>query len=667
MFMAHSDDRHQHGAGSSSAPPVQRSAPPTGPEIPVTVSAKPGLRRAPPSCADAAPAGAARRPASKGRKSPNRAGQDALQQAVSVFKQGVLSVGAFSVVINVLMLSVPIYLFQLSDRVLTSRSVDTLVMLSVIAIGTLTVLVLLDSLRRFLLTRIAMQLEALLGGPVLAAALASADVSATRDVQALRDLQQVRSFVTGPVMLILFDAPLAPIYFLAVCLIHPVLGAVAASAGLILFIIAWVNERMTARAYAISGSHSIRAHMQATAQARNAQVICAMGMLEESIRLWGRENAAALKAQVTATDRNMHLAGLSRFLRLITQIVLLGTGAYLALHGELTGGMMVAASLIASRALAPVEGAIEGWRSCVQAKTSYLRIKALLETSAREPERILLPKPEGRLSVEKLLYIPAGTRRTILNGVTFGLEPGDSLAIVGPSGGGKSTLARMLVGCMNPTAGSIRLDFMDLRNWDRRQLGANIGYLPQDIELFPGTIKANIARLHDDASDESVTRAAKLAGVHEMIARFPEGYETEIGLDGSPLSGGQKQQIALARAFFNEPRFIVLDEPNANLDPLGEAALEKALAQARNLGITVVLVTQRAAILRSVNKILVLKNGQVAAFGERDQMMPRLAAQQEAALDIAHDRPKPAVVNAALGSGFGMPRTVAASATLAKA
>ncbi len=574
-------------------------------------------------------------PKKKTERPPSRAGQEALKSAREAFRRSMLSVGAFSIAINILMLSVPIYLFQISDRVLTSRSMDTLVMLSVVACGALIMMVSLDSVRRYLLTRIAMQIEALLGGPVLAAALASANTAASRDVQALRDLQQLRSFMTGPVMLLLFDAPIAPIYFAAGFLIHPVLGCIMVGACVALLALALVNERATEKPFSQSGNYGIRANMQAAAQARNAQIICAMGMTEESISLWGKENAQSLRSQVIGMDRNLHISSLSRLLRLITQICLLGSGAYLAMKGEMTGGMTVAASLIASRALAPVEGAIEGWRSCVHAKSAWRRIRNLLETSAKEPERIILPKPEGRLSLEKVLYIPPGTKRTILNGITFAVEPGDSLAIVGPSGGGKSTLARMLVGCVAPTAGAVRLDFMDLRNWDRRQLGENIGYLPQDIELFPGTIKANIARLREDAPDELVTRAAQLAGVHDMISTFPDGYETEIGLDGSPLSGGQKQQIALARAFYSEPRLIVLDEPNANLDPNGEAALERAIQHAGELGITVVLVTQRPSILRCVKRICVVKAGQVAAFGERDQVLPRLSGKGDSIEEMA--------------------------------
>lgn len=586
-----------------------------------------------------------------------RPDRQTLDAGLRACRRGILHVGSFSVAINLLMLTVPLYLFQLSDRVLTSRSIDTLLMLSIVAIGALTLLVVLDGLRRYVLTRIAMQFEGLLGAPVMAAALRSADVSATRDVQALRDLQQIRSFLTGPIMLVLFDAPLAPLYFLAVFLIHPSLGVIAAVAGIVLLFVAYLNEKLTAGHYGAAGTHGLKANIQAAAQARNAQVITAMGMLEEAIHLWGRENAASMRAQVVASDRNVYLAGFSRYLRLVTQIALLGWGAFLALEGQVTGGMMIAASLIASRALAPVEGAIEGWRSLVQAKTAYARVRRLLEAPAVDQERLVLPQPEGRLNLDKVLYIPPGTKKTVLNGVTLALAPGDSLAIIGPSGGGKSTIARLLVGCLTPTAGHVRLDYMDLRNWDPRQLGESIGYLPQDIELFPGTIKANIARMRLHAPDEAIAKAAMLAGVHEMIAQFPDGYETEIASDGSPLSGGQKQQIALARAFFGDPRVLVLDEPNANLDTTGERALALALARAREQGITVVLVTQRPAVLQSVNKILVLAQGQVAAFGTRDEILPRLVATQDGAV-----QPAAAAASAAAGFGAALARPAPVSA-----
>ncbi len=360
--------------------------------------------------------------------------------------------------------------------------------------------------------------------------------------------------------------------------------------------------------------------------ARNAQTVNAMGMIPEGVILWGREMAEALRAQVQAQDLNAMMAGLTKFFRLCTQVTMLGWGAHLALETELTAGMMIAASIIASRALAPVEGLIEGWRSFVNARSAYGRIKALLHSTPLNQERLVLPRPQGRLIVERVLFVPPPTKKVILNGVNFSLEPGESLAIVGPSGTGKSTIARMLVGAITPTSGNVRLDLMDIRNWDPRQFGETVGYLSQEVQLFPGTIKANIARMREDVSDETIFDAAELAGVHDMVSQLPHGYETAVGMDGSPLSGGQRQRVALARAFFGVPRLVVLDEPNSNLDTAGETALAAALMRAKGRHITVVAITQRPALLRSVDKIMLLTEGRVQALGARDEIMPKLMA-----------------------------------------
>jgi ATP-binding cassette, subfamily C, bacterial len=311
--------------------------------------------------------------------------------------------------------------------------------------------------------------------------------------------------------------------------------------------------------------------------------------------------------------------------RLCTQVGILGWGAWLSLHDELTGGMVIAASIVGSRALAPVEGTIEGWRNFIQARSAYARIKTLLTNSPLNIERLRLPNPAGQLSVERILYVPPTTKKVILNGVSFQLDPGESLAIVGGSGAGKSTLARMLVGSVAPTAGNVRLDWMELRNWDPRQFGESVGYLPQDVQLFPSSIKANIARMREDATDDAVYEAAELADVHEMISQFPQGYETQVLIDGSPLSGGQKQRIGLARAFYGQPRLVVLDEPNSNLDGPGELALARALGRAKEKNITVVAITQRPSLLRSVDRIMILKDGTTQALGKRDDIIPLLS------------------------------------------
>jgi ATP-binding cassette subfamily C protein len=534
------------------------------------------------------------------------------------------SVAVFSTFVNLMMLTMPLYLFQLSDRVLTSRSLDTLLMLTIVALGFIGVLSLLDIIRRQVLGRLATSFETILGGPVLASIVTSAKVADSANMQALRSLHHVKSFIASPVMLLLFDVPLAPIYFGAVFLIHPALGSISFVSGLVLIAIAIANQKATSGPLGSANLHTSKADAQAEALARNCQVINAMGMLNESILHWGSDQARALIFHGGALDRSFWISGASKFARLVTQIVMLGVGAYLALHGSVTGGMMIAASIIAGRALQPFEIMIEGWRNLVQTRASYTRVCMAVESLKQERAHLLLPKPTGRLSVERLLYFPPGTKEAVLNGVTFELEPGESLAIVGPSGSGKSTLARILVGCLYPTAGKVRLDGTDLRNWDRRQFGEFTGYLPQEVELFPGTIKDNICRMRNDLPDAKTFEAAVFTEVHDIICQLPSGYETVMERSGAPLSGGQKQRIALARAFFADPAVVVLDEPNANLDSTGEQALTDTLLRAKEKRITVIVITQRPAVLNAMDKLLVLRNGRVEAFGPPNEVLVRL-------------------------------------------
>lgn len=554
--------------------------------------------------------------------------RDVLGKGLAGARRNLVTVGIFSVMVNLLVLAIPVYLFNMSDRVLTSRSTDTLVMLTMIVVAAIAAHVLMDMLRRIILMRVAVDTEARLGGPVLSAAARAAQTGSSREFQTLADLQHLRSFITGPVVLTMFDAPITPIYFAVVFLVHPHLGLIVLSAGVLLMGVALLNQKITALPFTRANAFGTRANLQAEAMARNAQVINAMGMIPEGVLIWGRETVESLKEQVIAQDLNILMTGISKFLRLCTQIAILGWGAWLALEGQLTGGMIIAGSIVASRALAPLEGTIEGWRNFVQARSAYGRVKALLQNSPLNLERLRLPRPQGHLSVERVLYVPPPTKKVILNGISFQLQPGESLAIVGDSGAGKTMLARMLVGSIIPTAGNVRLDMMDLRNWDPRQFGESCGYLPQDVQLFPASIKANIARMREDAIDADIFDAAELADVHEMISSFAQGYETIVGMDGSPLSGGQRQRIGLARAFYGNPRLMVLDEPNSNLDAGGERALAKALIRAKERGITVVAVTQRAALLRSVDKIMILSNGAVQALGAKDEIIPLITGRK---------------------------------------
>lgn len=548
-----------------------------------------------------------------------------LRAGLSAVRKNLLIVMLFTVACNILVLAIPIYLFQISDRVLTSRSPDTLVMLTVVIVGAVLLQAVFDALRRFVLMRTAVEVAAQLGAPILSAAARASLHSNGKEYQVLGDLQQLRTFLTSGTLLSFLDAPMAPLMVLVVFLIHPHQGFIVMTSAVLLLIITLLNQRATAKTFGEANAHQSKANIHLDSMSRNSQIINALAMIPEAVKIWGKDTANSLRAQVIAQDRNIIFASMSKAVRLLTQVTMLGWGAHLAIDGHLTGGMVIAASIIAGRALGPIEGAIEGWNHVVHARSAYGRIAALLQSSPLNFERLNLPRPEGRLDVERLLFVPQGTKRVVLNGISFALSPGDSLAIIGNSGAGKTTLGKMLVGSILPTSGNVRLDLMDLRNWDPRQFGENIGYLPQDVQLFPASIKANIARMRDDATDAEIYQAAALADVHEMISTLPHGYETFVAADGAPLSGGQKQRVALARAFFGNPRLVVLDEPNSNLDSAGDVALERALQHAKENKITVITITQRPSLLKSVDKILLLVNGTVALFGMRQEVLQALA------------------------------------------
>ncbi|HLP65902.1 MAG TPA: type I secretion system permease/ATPase, partial [Rhizobium sp.] len=548
-----------------------------------------------------------------------------LARAIAVIRRNMAIVMVFTVAINVLLLAIPLYLFQISDRVLTSRSMDTLIMLTIVVIGAVLLQAFLDTIRRFILMRTAVELEVQLGSPILSAAARASLHGSGKDYQTLQDLQQLRSFLTSGTLIAFLDAPLMPLFVVVVYLVHPHLGMIILGCCAVLFVIAFLNQKFTARHFAEANGYLGRANFHLDSMSRNSQIINALAMIPEAVKMWGNETAGSLKSHVAAQDRNIVFAGLSKACRMMTQIGLLGWGAHLSLAGELTGGMVIAASIVSGRALAPIEGAIEGWNQFNKSAAAYGRIKQLLVSSPLNFPRLRLPNPEGRLDVERVLFVPPPQKKVILNGISFSLKKGEALAVIGNSGSGKTTLGKMLVGSILPTSGNVRLDLMDLRNWDQRQFGESIGYLPQDVQLFPGTIKANISRMRDDVDDRQIYEAAVLADVHELIATFPQGYETVVAADGAPLSGGQKQRIALARAFFGNPKFVVLDEPNSNLDTQGEAALAKALLHAKKQGITTVTITQRPSLLQAVDKILVLKDGSVAMFGERVEVLKALS------------------------------------------
>src|SRR6056297_425302 len=553
-----------------------------------------------------------------------------LKKGMAMMRRNLAFVMLITLATNLLILAIPIYLFQISDRVLTSRSTDTLIMLTIVIAGAVILQAVFDAVRRFVLMRSAVEVATQLGAPILSAAAAASLNGNGREYQTLGDLQQLRGFLVSGTLLAFLDVPFAPIFIFAIYLVHPHLGSIVVVTSLVLLVIALINQRATAQPFADANLAQSKANTHLDSMARNSQIINALAMIPEAVTMWGKDTAESLTHQVKAQDRNIISAAFSRAVRLLTQIAMLGWGAFLAIQGEITGGMVIAASIIAGRALAPIEGAIEGWNGYIITRGAFSRISALLRSSKLQFEKLRLPKPVGRLDVERLLYVPSGTKHVVLNGLNFHLNPGETLAVIGNSGAGKTTLGKMLVGSILPTSGNVRLDLMDLRNWDPRQFGENIGYLPQDVQLFPGTIKDNIGRMRQDATDEQVFEAATLADVHQMVATLPQGYETVVAADGAPLSGGQKQRIALARAFFGNPRFVVLDEPNSNLDTAGDKALARAIEHAKQNKITVVVITQKPALLDVVDKVMLLNGGSISLFGSRDVVLERIRADHRA-------------------------------------
>jgi PrtD family type I secretion system ABC transporter len=558
--------------------------------------------------------------------------EHSLARALTGCRKGVYAAGLFSLCESVLLLVVPLYSFQVFDRVLTSRSENTLVMMTIFAVGALAFLALLNGMRAQMLSRVGLWMDAHLSGALFAAGVTNARQGDERGVMGLRDLGLLRGFIGGPGIVALFELPTVPIFVAATFLIHPTLGWIATGGALALVGFAVLNYWATRRRLGAANLATASALATAAGVMRNADAIEGMGMMPQLLRRWEDANARVMRMQADAADRVGTIAAATKLVRLLIQIVTMAAGAYLAIRQEMTGGMMIAASIIAARGLAPVETALASWTGMLSAREAWQRIRGWLEREAMRKTPLRLPDPKGNLSVEKVVVIPPKDpqQRPILKGISFALAAGESLGIIGPTAAGKTTLARLLVGCIAPTAGSVRLDFADVHAWNREHFGRSVGYLPQDVQLLPATVAENIARM-DDPDPAQVVAAATTAGVHELILRLPNGYDTRIGDGGVPLSGGQRQRIALARCLYRNPRFLVLDEPNSNLDTEGEEELLQVLAGAKAAAMTVVIVTHRPHILQRVDRIAIIAEGQLTHIGPRDEMMARFARPSVAA------------------------------------
>jgi PrtD family type I secretion system ABC transporter len=548
----------------------------------------------------------------------------ALKRALGSVRRLFAVVGVFSFFINVLMLVTPLYMLQIYDRVLTSRSEDTLLAITGLAVGLIAVSAFLELVRARILVRLGARFDADLNPPVFAALVDRQLRGRVADGgQFLRDVDGLRGFITGPGLTAFFDSPWTPAFIAVIFVFHPLLGAIALAGTVLLFALAVLSELITRGPLQRSAARMIEAQEFASSALRNVEAIRAMGMAPRIGRRWRDLHARGLALQGQATDRAGSLTAIAKFIRPCLQIALLGFGAYLAIEGAITPGVMIAASIIMGRALAPVEAAINNWRPFLAARGAYGRLQRLLETNPPPPDALPLPAPEGRLRLENVAALPPQGGKPILQGVSFDLAPGEMLGVIGPSAAGKSTLARLLVGVWPPASGHVRLDGSDLGNWPRDQLGQHVGYLPQDVELLSGTVAENIARMHDP-DPEQVIAAAKLCDAHEVILGLPDGYGTQIGEAGCVLSGGQRQRIGLARALYGDPCLVVLDEPNANLDSDGEAALLETLQRLRAQRRTVVIVSHRPAVLTAVDLVAVVRSGQLETVGPRSEVLPRL-------------------------------------------
>jgi len=546
-----------------------------------------------------------------------------LAAALSACRGALIGIGAISFFTNLLMLTGPLFMLQIYDRVLTSRSVPTLVALLVLVAGLFAFMGLLELVRSRILVRVGLRIDRVLNGPVFDTILRSGSVSTSQrnDTQTLRDLDQLRQFISGPGPLAIFDMPWAPIYFAVIFMFHWWLGMVAIAGATILLILSLLNEFVSKRPLAEASAKSAKSFTLAEAGRRNSDVLRAMGMVDAYHDRWASERHGALGSHTRASDVAGTITAVTKVTRLFLQSLMLATGAYLALQQIVTPGIMIAASIILSRALAPIEQAVGNWRAFISARQGAGRIRAALESLPVNEARMALPEPAGKLSISKLYAAPPGITEPVLKAINLKLEPGDALGVIGPSASGKSTLARVLVGVWPTLKGAVRLNRASLDQWDRKQLGRNIGYLPQDVELFDGTVEENIARFDHEREPENIVEAAQKAGVHDLILHLPDGYETQIGEGGAVLSAGQRQRVALARALYGNPVLVVLDEPNSNLDSEGETALTEAILKLREEGCAVVVMAHRPSAIAAVNLLLVLREGRQIGFGPKDEVL----------------------------------------------
>ena len=551
-----------------------------------------------------------------------------LTQALWVFRREFLVVGAFSMVANVLMLSPTLYMLQVYDRVMVSRSELTLLAMSLITLFLFCVMAFAEWMRSRVLVRSGVRLDAMLGTRVFNASFeANLAPSGVSPARSFGDLIQIRQFLTGNGILAFFDTPWTPVYMAVLFILHPMLGWLALFFAAVQGALAWFGHRSTVAPAEEASRASGEASMYLQGKLRNAEVLEPMGMVHNLRPRWAQRHDQAQLLQGRAQALTHRITAWSKFIRYAQQSLALGAGALLVIDGQLSPGGMIAANVLMTRALAPIDMLVGTWRGFIGARGAFGRLEALLAAHPERDPALSRVAPQGAITLREVVAVAPGRAEPILKGVNLAVAPGTVTVVLGPSGSGKSTLARCMVGIWPGVSGEVLLDGLPISGWDRNELGPYLGYLPQDIELFEGSIAENIARF-GEVSSEKVIAAARSAGLHEMILRFPKGYDTPIGEAGNLLSGGQRQRIGLARAVYGDPVLVVLDEPNANLDDVGEAALVRTVQELKAKGRTVFLITHRPGIVAVADRLLILRNGMVQTEGPRDEVLASMRAAQ---------------------------------------
>jgi ATP-binding cassette subfamily C protein len=562
---------------------------------------------------------------SKEIANPVTPGAEELAVVTRISRRTLISTIVFSSLVNILQLAGPLYMLQIYDRVLTSGSVPTLVGLSVIMLVLYGYYGFLDFVRSRLMVRVGRKVEEGLRSRVFDAVTAHA-LRRTPNIgsQPVNDLGTVRQYLSGQGPFAFFDMPWVIVFLGVITVVHWVLGLASLGAAIIIFVMAVLSERKTRAPVQEATKAMIKATLMTEEARRNAEALHALGMVGAMRDRWAEVQQTALDYQTMANDASGGLTAIARVTRLAIQSGMLGLGAYLAIIHDISSGSMIACTIILSRALAPVEQAIATWQQFLAYRKARERLGQVLRSVPQRPERMKLPAPAGRLDVDNLAVLMPGVEKPLLQSISFSVEPGEGIGVIGPTGAGKSTLARALVGIASNMRGTIRLDGATLDQRDPDELGRLIGYLPQDVQLFDGTVMQNISRFDPEALPEKVVEAAKLANVHDLIMRLPDGYNTQLGENGSRLSAGQRQRMALARALYKDPVLLVLDEPNSNLDAEGEAALDHGIRQGLARGAAVVVIAHRPSALAAISKMLVLSDGKTAALGPRDEVLRKV-------------------------------------------